>query len=319
MHPKAITLPVAGPARPLLSAPLDRLSKRWRSLSSVATLLFIWTGPALADGWIDVVVAGTRYDNLTRAADRADRRADSAATATASGGHYLAFSGQDGLSLTLDLRGEAYARYHDLDMLGIGGTASYRRKFGLGALVPWLALTATGARDTYRDATRDSIPSRIAAEVGQRFSARFDGRLRAELDHRIQRHDPEPEVPGYSARAFDLRGRAVQGTLEYAVSDALLLGLTVGVRRGDVESTAHPSLPIFRASDAIAEDPAFHDPELYAYRLHATTYATTLAASWTLSPRSSINVGYADNRSYAAYGIHYTDRAISVALAYRFP
>ena len=76
MHPKAITLPVAGTGRSLLASRIDRLPKRWRSLSSVATLLFICSGPALADRWIDVVAAGAHYDNLTRAADRADRRAD---------------------------------------------------------------------------------------------------------------------------------------------------------------------------------------------------------------------------------------------------
>jgi len=295
------------------------LPKRWRSLSSVATLLFIWTSPALADGWIDLTAAATRYDNLTRAQDPADRRADNALSVAFSGGHYLAFSGEDGLSLTLDLRGEAYGRYRDLDRLGVGGTAAYRRKFGLGMTVPWIGVSASAARDEYGDVIRDGMPLRIGVELGQRFSARTEARLRVDLDHRIARHDAEPEVPGYSTRVFDLRGRSIQAMLEHSVSDALLLGVQVGVRRGDVESTAQQSMAIFLASDAIAADPAFGDPALYAYRLPATTYMTALTASWAFSDKSSLNVGYTDNRSYAAYGIRYIDRAIVLSLAYHYP
>lgn len=224
----------------------------------------------------------------------------------------------DGISLTLDTRAEAYRRYSGLDFLSVGGTAVYKRKFGLGANVPWMLASLSVARDDYRENVRDSNRLRVGTELGHRFSESFDGAVGIILDRRYGKSDM-PEVPGYSGRVFDLQGRSAYARLGYAVNEKLLLGALMTVRRGDVESTAQQSYPIFLASDAIADDPAFRNANLYAYRLPATTYSGTVSASWALSDRSSVNFAYVDHRTRAGYGLAYNDRALTVSVAYRYP
>ncbi len=272
-----------------------------------------------ADGWIDVDGSLIDYSNLTRAQDPADRRPDQGLGVDFSSGHYLAFSGYDGVSLTLDARGELYRRYSGLDFVALGGTATYRHKYGLGPNVPWTLASISVARERYREPIRDGDRLVVTLEAGYRASEAFDLALGGTLDRRYGKYDPAPQVPGYSARVFDLQGVSAYLRAGYAINDRLLLTGRVAVRRGDIESTAQRSYAIFVASDAIADDPAFNDPNLYAYRLPATTYSGSLAASWILTDSASLNLVYAGNRTRAAYGLEYADRAVTVSIAYRYP
>lgn len=292
---------------------------RRRCISSIAALLFVLIAPAHAESWSDVDLALTGYDNLTRAASAEDKRGDVAVALAITGGHYFALSGSDGVSLTIDARGEAYRRYTGLDVAAIGAGASYRRKLGVGRNVPWVLASVHVARESYRDALRDSDRLAVTTELGRRFTDALELSAGSTLERRLGRHDPEAEVPGYSARVFDLHG--LRGFLRgsYALGEALLLGGEVGVRRGFVESTAQQSLAIFTASDALADDPAFRDERLYAYRLRATTYFGALNASWAMSDKMSLNFSYADHRSRAANRLSYDDRAITLSLLYRYP
>ena len=215
------------------------------------------TPPAHADGWVDVDASFIDYNNLTHAQNAEDRRPDRALARNLSGGHYIAFSGRDGISLTLDTRAEVYRRYTGLDFLSVGGTAVYKRKFGLSANVPWVLASVFVAHDDYRANVRDSDRLRIGAELGRRFSKSFDGAIGVALDRRNGKSD-------------------------------------------------------------IADDPAFRDPNLYAYRLPATTYSGTLSASRALSDQSSINFAYVDSRARAGYGLAYNDRALTLSIAHRY-
>ena len=75
--------------------------------------------------------AGAFYDdNLTRAQNRADKRAAGAATANVSATYFVPFTGSDGVTVTLYGRGELFERYNGLANLVGGATAAYRHKFG---------------------------------------------------------------------------------------------------------------------------------------------------------------------------------------------
>ncbi|MDQ6620014.1 MAG: hypothetical protein M3Z31_10015 [Pseudomonadota bacterium] len=154
---------------------------------------------------------------------------------------------------------------------------------------------------------------------GKRISPSLDASLGVAVEHRRGRSDGEPEVPGYSTRVFDLRGRSAFVRLGYAVDEHLFITGELAVRRGQVESTAQQGYAIFSAADAIAEDHAFGDASLYAYRVHATTASARLTASWALSDRASVNPLYADNRARAAYDLAYTDRSLGVSIIFRYP
>src|SRR6266536_3617014 len=92
--------------------------------------------------------AGFLYDsNLNRAYERADVRADTALTLDASAGSFWALSGADGLTLFAHGRTELYHRFHGLNWLGAGASASYRHKFGVGSSAPWIAISVDGAYD----------------------------------------------------------------------------------------------------------------------------------------------------------------------------
>ncbi len=182
---------------------------------------------------------------------------------------------------------------------------------------PWPASRSRAIATASRSATAIASPSLL--EAGYRINEAFDVAIGGVLDRRYGKYDPQPLVPGFSARVFDLQGTSGYVRAGYALNDRLLLTGHFAVRRGDVESTAQQSMAIFLASDAIADDPAFNDPSLYAYRLPGTTYSATVSASWALSDSTSLNLIYADNRTRAAYDLRYDDRAITLSVAYRYP
>src|SRR5215831_7731632 len=148
---------------------MKRLATRLAAahLCGCALLLLAPSSVAAPDTLLDVE-AGAFYDsNLTRAQMSADIRADGAATLAASAGWFFAPSGNDGLTATLDARGEAYYRFHGLDLIGVGGTLAYRHKFGVGYTAPWLTVAFTAAYDAYQQDLRTGARWAASAELGQ--------------------------------------------------------------------------------------------------------------------------------------------------------
>jgi hypothetical protein len=274
------------------------------------------SAPATAERLLDTD-AGVLYDsNLIRAFEAADIRADVAFTLSAAGGSHFALSGADGLTLTADARSEIYHRFHGLNLLGLGGTALYRHKFGLGYAAPWILLAASASHDNYRDDIRDSDRVELRAELGKRFTEAFDAAFGGRFERRYAKND-QPVVPGISGKVFDLRGQSAYVRAGCAVSDQLLLGAELAVRRGDVVATTRRDFEIFVVSGAIAPDPTFGS-DFFAYRLRGTTDTAKLTASWAFDDRSSLNFAYTDERTDAAGGIVYRSHSANVVFAWRY-
>ena len=288
-----------------------------RGLHLACTLLAaVISAPATAE-WLLDADAGVLYDsNLNRAYESADIRADGAFTLSAAGGSHFALSGADGLTLTADARSEIYHRFHGLNLLGLGGTALYRHKFGLGYAAPWILLAASASHDNYREDIRDSDRVELRAEMGKRFTEAFDMAFGGRFERRYAKND-QPVVPGISGKVFDLRGQSAYARAGYAVSDQLLLGVDLAVRRGDVVATTRQDFGIFVASDAIAPDPTFGS-DFFAYRLRGTTDTARLTASWAFDNRSSLNFAYADERTDATGGIVYRSHSANLVFAWRY-
>src|SRR6266513_826017 len=157
---------------------------------AVAGMLVLSCSAAARAEWLLDVDAGARYEsNLTRAQERPDVRSDAAATLFASGGTFLALTGADGLTLDVNALTEAWHRFHGLNRASIGGTASYKHKFGLGYAAPWISLGLAGSHDNYRSTIRDSDRLEARAELGRRFNETFDASVGAVFDRRYARND----------------------------------------------------------------------------------------------------------------------------------
>jgi len=288
-----------------------------RGLHLACTLLAAMISTPATAEWLLDADGGVLYDsNLNRASESADIRADGALTLNAAGGYHFALSGADGLTLTASARSEIYHRFHGLNLLGLGGTALYRHKFGLGYAAPWILLAASASHDNYRDDIRDSNRVELRAELGKRFTEAFDAAFGGRFERRYAKND-RPVVPLISGKVFDLRGQSAYVRAGYAVSDQLLLGAELAVRRGDVVATTRRHFDIFVVSSAIAPDPAFGS-DFVAYRLRGTTDTAKLTASWAFDNRSSLNFAYADERTDAAGGIVYRSRSANLVYAWRY-
>ena len=279
-------------------------------------LLAAFATPAEAE-WLFDIAAGARYDsNLTHAAGAPDVRRDFAGTFDASAGQFFAMTGNDGVTLTANARGESYVRYHGLDLAGIGAAAVYRHKFGLGWGAPWPALTMNGSYDRYRSELRDGTRLDARAEVGRRFTESVDALVGIACDRRYARNG-EPEVPGIPGNAFALRGQRAYFQAGYAISERWLLSINGAVRRGDVESTSQQSAAVFLASSAITEDPAFHDSRLYAYRLRGTTTTLGATLSFALNEHSSLDLRYSYASARSPQDLEYRSHNADLLFAYR--
>lgn len=282
----------------------------------LAAALLAGAAPARAEWFYDLRAGALFDDNLTRAQQAADVRADGATTLAASAGWFHALSGAGGVTLALEANTEAYGRFHGLNLLSLGARVAYRHKFGLGFAAPWASVALGAAHDDYRGGVRDSDRLDARLELGQRFTEHFDASLGIALDRRIARNDL-PVVPGISGKVFDLRGQGAFARAAYDVDERLQIGARLAVRRGDVESTTRQNYDIYVASDAITADPTF-GADFYAYRLRGTTTSAVASLSWALSERSSLNLSYAAARTSAYDGLDYRNRTGSMVLAFRY-
>ncbi len=186
----------------------------------------------------------------------------------------------------------------------------------LGYAAPWILLAASASHDNYHQDIRDGDRVELRAELGKRFTETFDAAFGARFERRYAKNDA-PVVPSISGKVFDLRGRSAYVRAGYAVSDQLLLGVDLAVRRGDVVATTRRDFQIFAVSDAIAADPTFGS-DFFAYRLRGTTDTAKLTASWALDERSSLNFAYTDERTDAAGGIIYRSHSANLVYAWRY-
>jgi len=290
---------------------------RIASRCALGLLIVLAHTRAFADWEVDGSAGALYDDNLTRAANAPDERAAGAATVNASAVSFVPLAGSDGVTLTLYGRAELFDRYHGLTNLTVGGIAAYRHKFGIGNVAPWVAISVDGSYDNFRDDLRTSSRLDIRGETGKRFSEQLDASVGLYYERRYDSHG-EPVVPGISGKVFDLRGQGAFMRAGYAATNELYFDARAGVRRGDVESTSQQSLPIFLASSAIASDPVWGDPNLYAYRLRGTTSTGDLTASYATSTQSSVDIVYRYGFTRAAQSLEYTTNAIFLTFDYRF-
>jgi hypothetical protein len=180
--------------------------------------------------------AGGLYDSNLSGARGDDVRADHAATFAASAGWLLAPSAADSLALNVDFRHEAYARYHGLDVVAVGGSAIYGHKFGLGLVAPRLSVSVSATNENYRTDIRDRNRVVLSAALSKRFNETFDAAVGVFNDLSYSKNDL-PVVPDISGKVFDLRGHGGYASAGYAITERVLLAAKVAPRRDDIVAT----------------------------------------------------------------------------------
>lgn len=264
-----------------------------------------------ADDILDVQ-AGALYDsNLPRAQLPIDIKSDTALQAALAWGRYVPLSDSVRLRATLDAAGEAYTRYSGLNNLALGTSIDLRRKFGLGALAPWLGGWASAARLDYRDNARDGWRYELGAGTGKRLTESWDVEATFRYQHRTQDHEVAV-VPGISGEVFDLQAHQAGLRTEYAATGRLTVAAGFDYRRGDVASTTLRNFTIFTNSTAIALDPVF-GPDAVGYRIYAITQAWRLGLSYALGRSNSINVGGERWISRARGGLDYYNTLVGAS------
>jgi hypothetical protein len=286
--------------------------------SFAAFILLVAAPYAARSDWAVGADARVRHDNnVGNAQLSSDIVADSIVDARLSAYRLFPFGDGYGLTVGGDLSGEVYHEIKGLNNASLDASFALRKKWGLGALVPWVRVGAAVARSNYRDSYRDSWDYRATLASGRRIAERWNLWGEFTWENRAASAGPE-EVPGWSSDAFSQISRSVAANLEYSLSQSVFLSLGLSGRRGDVVSTTlGPNAMAYYASAAIAADPAF-GPNAYAYRLTGTTRGAQVGINYSATTHSLLGAGFERFDTHADGGNNYTKSIVQITWNYDF-
>jgi hypothetical protein len=289
------------------------------SLAPLTALVILAAAPTAAHAdWSLSAAAGVNHDNNVGNAQAAsDIVQDYALNAHLSLYQLVPLSGDWSLAVGADLTGEAYDQLDGLNNASIEGAVSLKKKWGLGALAPWVRAQISLGRAAYQDGYRDATLYSASLQFGKRIDERWN--LSAQYSFERRAATPGPEVvPGHSADAFSLSGNNVGATVEFSLSERISLTAGALWRHGDVTSTSLiPWDYLFVVSTALAPDPTF-GPDAYAYRLTGTTYGVKLGAEFFVTAHSTIGCGFERLETRAEGGNNYLKSVPEITWNYRF-
>jgi len=260
-------------------------------------------------------------NNLSRALSASDIVGDTALSLAASGGYRFVAGDRDSVALTADLLAAAFDRFHGMNRAALGATASWTRKFGLGALAPWARISASLADEWYDENVRNGLRTSVTLRGGERVSERLELSAGGSFErYRADNATPIPALAslGISGDAFTVLGRSLFARADFALTDRWTAFASVAGRLGDVTASTRIGPQIFEYSNAIAPDPAFGS-DYFAYRISgATTWDFLAGASLALGDRSSLNLAVTRSLTYASDGIEYQTTLINASVLFTY-
>jgi hypothetical protein len=288
------------------------------ALTAVLSAMLLVCVPDLArSDWTLGTDAQLRHDNnVGNAGDYDDIVGDTIVDARLSIFQLFPIGENYSLSVGGDLSGESYNRLKGLNNASLGGALALKRKWGLGAYVPWVKIGFSLARSDYNDDYRNDTVYRTTLTGGKRLDERWN--LWAEYAYERSAASSQPElVPGTSGDAYSQTSQKLTGSAEYALNERAFLVFGFLLRYGDVVSTAEPNLGIFSVARAIAADPAF-GPDEYAYKLTGTTFGFRVGINYSPTPHNLLAFGFQRLDTHADGGNSYTKSIPEFSWAYRF-
>jgi hypothetical protein len=287
-----------------------------RIVFAILVILAAMPYPARGD-WTLGADASVRHDNnVGNAESQPDIAADSIIGARLS--IFQLFPLGESYSLTVggDLGGESFHRLTGLSNASVDAMFALKKKWGIGAFVPWARGGITVARLSYDDSYRNAWEYRVTLASGRRIDERWNLWAEYDFERRAARAQEE-EVPGLSGDAFSEDSHNIAINLEYSLSERAVFALGLIGRHGDIVSTASPGPKVFYASQALAADPAF-GPDFYAYRLTGTTYGVRVGLSFAPTAHSLLGCGFERFDTHADGGNRYTKSVPEITWDYRF-
>jgi hypothetical protein len=280
-------------------------------------LLLAWSVAAHAD-WILGADSSIRHDNNVGNTQSSSGPIGDSSLAAELSLSRLFFLGE-GYSLTVggELDGEAFRRLTGLNNGTLATEIELKKKWGLGAFVPWARAGFSVGRSSYDDSYRNAWIYRASLAAGRRFDERWNFWEHYAFERRAAHAEPSDEDQDLSTDAFSQTSHNLDLNLQYSLAQRTYLSVAMMARHGDVVSTSMAGLKIFDAAHALAEDPAFGE-EAYAYRLTGTTLGYRLGVSFAATQHSVLGCGFERLDTRADGGNDYTKSLVEVTWGYRF-
>jgi len=286
-------------------------------IASVYAILAAGVPYAARADWNVGAEARVMHDNnVGNAQNYSDIVSDTIVDATLS--VFDLFAIGEGYTLTVgaDLNGEHYNHLTGLNNATAGASVALRKKWGLGAFVPWARVEFSVAHSDYDDDYRNATTYRGTLATGRRIDERWNLWAEYSFERSSAASQPE-EVPGISGDAFSQSSNNLSLNVEYSVYPNTYLNLAAIFRHGDIVSTGEGSYQIFDSSRALAEDPAF-GPEDYAYRLTGTTLGFKAGVNYSPTTHSLIGFDFRRFDTRADGGNDYTKSILEITADYAF-
>jgi len=282
-----------------------------------ACLLLTWCVAARAD-WILAADGSIRHDNnVGNAQSSYDTVGDSTLAAQLSLSR-LYFLGE-GYSVTVggDLTGEVFRKLTGLNNGTLSTEVALKKKWGLGAFVPWARVGLSVGRSSYDDSYRNAWLYRATLASGRRIDERWNLWAEYAFERRAAHAQPQAADENLSTDAFSQTTHDLNLHLQYSLGERTFLSLGLLARQGDVVSTTEAGLKIFNAAHALADDPAFGE-EAYAYRLTGTSRGYRLGLSAAATQHSVLGFGFERLETRADGGNDYSKSIVELTWDYRF-
>ena len=273
------------------------------------------TNSSFANTFGDVDIGIISDDNLTRSDYSPDKKAGTAIEFFADYGKF--FDLKNNWSAT----GSIYTQYTNhidftrLSTLGLGTSASARKKLGIGAYSSSIRASLSLAVNTVTDSRR----SNNAVELGLSWDKRLNDIWEFAAGLTLESVNAKNSV-------FDSSGTTVYASADYNFSEKLLFSFGVSQRSGDIISvtnaSANPSEATYAylsqssGSNWISDD--VYGSGLTAYRIKADTFIIKASLSYALNNSSSINAGFENQNSKLGYGISYKNNILRANYIYSF-
>lgn len=281
--------------------------------------------PTAADWIADGNVHFLFDDNVSRALTASDKKADFFFGADASAGQFLSLTDSTTLALTGDFRSDVYTQFGGLNQYSLGGTASLKEKFGLGAYAPWMSLFASARHADYQSAIRDSWFYNAGIILGKRLNEKWDVRLEYSYLRREADRTPatfEYDEKYFSGAVFDQATHGLKLSAAYAYDAKTAFTASYAFRSGDAFSTNSQAND--RLTDAIADVATALTPDSVfganqvVYKIPASTHSFALGASRAIGAHSSVNLGYEHHWTAGAGGLTYHVNVVELSFLYGY-
>ena len=221
----------------------------------------------------------------------------------------LMFDERSGLSLSSDLRYDAYATYFDLSHMTAKAAADYRIQPVPGFTRPWLDLSASTELLQYNNSViRDGLASGLATSVGKYITDKIQMGIGAGPDVR------QAEV----GRVYDLSQSRVFATARYALYQDAMLSFNAARVFGDIVTTAAVSGDYAGSAKAYGADPALSTAiKRDAYRVGAQTNQLGATVNYPIGETGSLEVGAAYAHSHTVLGDFYESYMLHIGCVFR--